>query len=118
MSKRLDSVIGHCLLRATAAEHDGGSMHWAAIKATPKASRVAGFIVQWAAAMRDAGGPIDLHGYMETWAVPERTAYRHLRQFRELWPEYSTPEPIAKALVAHLDARELERSGPLAQVSL
>lgn len=71
-SWKRDSVFAHCMARAVIHEQGGidaavekyGSRaerlsKWAALrvgaKVTPKVSRVAGFIIQWAIAMRDEG---------------------------------------------------------------
>ena len=65
--RRRDSLIVHCIGRAVAAangwdetqaQFEAGTLkvsNLAAAKATPKASRVAAFILQWALAMRDEG---------------------------------------------------------------
>jgi hypothetical protein len=82
---------------------------WAAIKhaakATPKASRVAGFIVMWAVAMfleeRDS---FSITEYERYWNEGERKSYRLQREFRELWPEFETPNELAREIVKHLDA--------------
>jgi hypothetical protein len=125
--RRLDSLLGHCLLRATLADEGGiealverseaGAERlsgWAALKAatkaTPKASRVAGFIVQWAIAMRTEGrDDYSITEYQRFWFENERQAYRLQKEFRELWPEFETPDELARQVVTQVDKRMSKR---------
>lgn len=76
------------------------------MKATSKASRVAGFIVMWAIAMRDEGrDSFTITEYQRYWNEAERQAYRHLSEFRELWPDYETPDALARQVLAALPER-------------
>jgi hypothetical protein len=76
------------------------------VKVTPKASRVAGFIVLWAAGMREGGrDEYSITEYQRYWNENERRAYRLQKEFRELWPEYETPNELARQLVEYLDGR-------------
>jgi hypothetical protein len=82
---------------------------WSALKTvarvTPKASRVAAFVVMWAVAMRDEGqDEYSITEYMRYWVEGERQTYRLQGEFRELWPEFETPNELAKAIVRHIDA--------------
>lgn len=61
------------------------------------------FIAQWAIASQSIGRPITLAEYAEWWREPERTAYRHQKQFRELFPSLDTPQPIADAAIARAE---------------
>jgi hypothetical protein len=77
-----------------------------AVKVTPKASRVAGFIVQWAIGMRDEGqDTFSITEFQRYWSENERQAYRLQREFRELWPEYETPNELASKIAKHLDPK-------------
>ena len=72
------------------------SAKWEALKTaarvTPKAARVAGFIVFWAVGMRETGmEKFSITEYQRFWNENERQAYRLQKEFRELWPEYETP---------------------------
>ena len=83
---------------------------WSALKVTarvtPKASRVAAFIVMWAVAMRDEGrGDYSITEYMRYWAEGERQTYRLQGEFRDLWPEFETPDELAAKIVRHIDAK-------------
>jgi hypothetical protein len=120
---KTDSVLAHCIARAVI--HDQGGFEaaveklgpkaerlskWSALKTaakvTPKASRVAGFIVMWALGMRDAGGEhFSITEYQRYWNESERQAYRLQKEFRELWPEYETPNELARQIVKHVDAK-------------
>ena len=119
---KTDSILAHCLVRALL--HNEGSeealLAWfgkdvdvkkwdaikAAAKATPLASRVAGFIVQWAMAMRlDEKDEYSITEYQRFWSENERKAYRLQAEFRELWPEFETPNELARQIVKYVDAR-------------
>jgi hypothetical protein len=83
---------------------------WSAIKTaakvTPKATRVAGFIVMWAVAMRDEGkDEFSITEYQRWWNEGERQTYRLQGEFRELWPELDTPNVLASQIVKHLDGK-------------
>jgi len=87
---------------------------WAALKAaarvTPKASRVAAFIVMWAVAMRDEGADeYSITEYQHYWNEGERQTYRAQSEFRDLWPEFETPNEFARQLVKHIDASTSKR---------
>lgn len=120
--RRRDSLLTHCINRAVF--HDQGGVEaatekygpqaerlskWAATmavaKVTGKASRVSAFIVMWAAAMRDEGvEEYSITEYQRYWNESERRAYRLQAEFRDLWPEFETPNELAKQVVKHLDA--------------
>jgi hypothetical protein len=71
---------------------------------TPKASRVAAFIIQWALAMRDEGvGSYTITEYQQYWHEGERQTYRRQADFRELWPEFDTPNELAVQVVTYLN---------------
>jgi hypothetical protein len=79
------------------------------VRATPKASRVAGFIVMWSVAMQLEGKEeFSITEYQRYWREGERQAYRLQREFRELWPEFETPNELASQIAKHVDA-ELSR---------
>lgn len=125
--RRRDSLLAHCVARAVI--HDMGGVEsaterfgpnaerlskWAALrraaKVTPKASRVAGFIVLWAMAMRDEGvDEYSITAYQRYWNEGERQAYRLQSEFRELWPEFETPNELARQIVKHIDASTTKR---------
>lgn len=121
MAKK-DSILAHCLVRALV-HNEGGPeatlekfgkdvpvKKWDAIKAgaraTPVASRVAGFIVQWAIAMQVEGkDEYSITEYQRFWCENERKAYRLQAEFRELWQEFETPNELARQIVAQVDAK-------------
>lgn len=111
-----DSLLAHCIARAVAADrgHDrtkadleAGTLKvrtWTAAKVTPKASRVAAFIIQWALAMRDEGAAsYTITEYQKYWHEGERQTYRRQADFRELWPEFDTPNELAAQVVTYLN---------------
>jgi hypothetical protein len=121
--KALDSILGHCMARAVM--HDEGGLEaasekygpnaerWSTLgklravtKATPKASRVATFIVLWAIGMYEEGKDgYSITEYQRFWNESERQAYRVQNEFRELWPEFETPNELAAQVVKHIDRR-------------
>lgn len=121
--RRKDSILAHCLARAVIEEQGGLEKavatygphaerlgKWAAIKVavkvTPKASRVAGFVISWAIAMRDEGrSEYSITEYQRYWNESERQAYRLQSDFRDLWQEFETPNELASQIVKYLDAR-------------
>jgi hypothetical protein len=121
-SRRRDSILAHCIARAVIAEKGGAEAaadefgpnaerltKWTAIKqvakVTPKASRVAGFVVMWAVAMAlEERNTFSITEYERYWNEGERQTYRLQRDFRELWPEFETPNELAREIAKHLDA--------------
>jgi hypothetical protein len=80
-----------------------------AVKVTPKASRVAGFVISWAIAMREDDRPeYSITEYQRFWNEGERQAYRLQSDFRDLWPEFETPNELAAEVVRQID----KRTGP------
>jgi hypothetical protein len=119
--RRRDSLIMHCIGRAIAASNgwqqtqeqfDAGTLkvsNLAAAKATPKATRVAGFILQWALAMRDEGvDEYTITQFQRYWREGERQAYRAQKEFRELWPECENPNELARQIIKQVDGGHLE----------
>jgi hypothetical protein len=129
MVAKRDSLLAHCLARAVIHEQGGleaavakyGSKaerlsKWrataTAVKVTPKASRVAGFVVLWATAMRlEDLDSFSITEYQRYWNESERQAYRRQVEFRELWPEYETPNEVARQIVAYLRERGEAKEG-------
>jgi hypothetical protein len=119
-----DSLITHCLARAVVVEQGGVEAaeaafgpsgerlsKWKALKlgvqVTPKASRVAGFIVTWAWAMVDEGrDEFSITEYQRYWNESERQAYRLQAEFRELWWEFDTPNELARQIARHIRSRQ------------
>ena len=113
--KRRDSLIVHCIARAmiasrgweeTQAEFEAGAVkvtNFAAAKVAPKATRVAGFVISWAIAMAHEGrDSYTITEYQRFWNETERQAYRLQQEFRELWPEYETPDELARQVVKNV----------------
>lgn len=113
-----EALIVHCLARAVIArngwekserEAEAGTLRlnqWIGARVAPKATRVAMFVASWAAAM-DAQGRNEytITEYARFWNEVEREAYRFQREFRELWPEYETPDDLARRLLQEPHAR-------------
>jgi hypothetical protein len=124
---KTDSLLAHCLVRAVIAEEGGLEAatqklgpraerlsKWAAVKVaakvTPKASRVAAFIVMWAAAMMDEqADEFSITAYERYWHEGERQTYRLQKEFRELWPEFETPNELARLVVRQVDEKLSKR---------
>lgn len=122
--RRKDSLLAHCIFRAVIAEHpdpesaqramqtkDGEKLsQWSMLKAvvrvTPKASRVASFVVCWAIAMRAEGvDSYSITEYQRYWSEGERQAYRVQNEFRELWPEFETPNELARQIIRSSESK-------------
>jgi hypothetical protein len=116
---KLESVLGHCIVRALINDYGSAEQfqkagerlsQWKALKATakvsPKAMRVATFIVCWGLAMWDEGvDEFSITEYQRYWNESERQAYRIQNDFRDLWPEFDTPNDLALQLVSQINAR-------------
>jgi len=117
---RRDSLLGHTISRAVIA-HVGGleaaRARWgdppkvgkwdalaATARATPKAVQVATFIVTWAMAwqLREDKSTFGIEAYSREGFESRRSAYRRLADFRELWPEYDDPQPLADLIAAEV----------------
>jgi hypothetical protein len=110
------TLVDWSLLLATASVHGDGRAvtRWSAMKAlaraTGKATRVAEFIIIWAIAKQELG-EVTTEDVAERWRLNERTAYRRLKEFREVWGPpaliegYETPDPIADELIADFRRR-------------
>ncbi len=76
------------------------------MKVSPKAMRVATFIVCWAIAMKmDGVEEYSITEYQRFWKENERQTYRVQNEFRELWPEFKTPDELARQIVKQVDGR-------------
>lgn len=83
---------------------------WLGVKVTPKASRVATFIALWSVAMFEEGKEeYSITEYQRYWNEGERQAYRLQKEFRELWPEFETPNDLAREVVKLLDRKISKR---------
>src|SRR5713101_1695812 len=88
--RRTDTLLAHCVMRAVVADlggwekanerHEAGDVKvnaWLGVKATPKGSRVAAFIVLWAIGMRLEGADeYSITEYQRYWHEGERQTYR------------------------------------------
>jgi len=75
-------------------------------RSTQDAAKVVGLIVLWAVALQDLG--VEQLGIEEfaAWSAESRaTVYRRQHEFRRLWPEYDTPNELARLVVASAVAR-------------
>jgi hypothetical protein len=67
-------------------------------------------MVMWAAAMHDEGADaFSITEYQRYWNEGERQTYRLQHEFRELWPEFETPNEFARQIVSQLDANTSKR---------
>jgi hypothetical protein len=126
---KLDTILGHCLIRAAIADAGGveaaaekypagavgGRHRWQAwrvmAKVTPRASRVAAFISLWGVALYDLGrDEISVDEYAE-WANESRaTAFRRAGEYRELWPEVEINELAGQVRDYVREHRSVERN--------
>jgi hypothetical protein len=134
-ARKQDTLLAHCLARALIDDAGGvegakekygddasalaAQSRWRQVrlllKVTPKASRVAGFIILWALAMKGEGrDAYTISEYQRYYNENERKAYRDQAEFRELWPEFETPNELASQILPQLrgklDASKLPSS--------
>jgi hypothetical protein len=121
--RKQDTLLAHCIARAVI--DDAGGLEAAKerygddaatlaaqgkwrqvrllLKVTPKASRVAGFIILWSLAMKGEGSDAyTISEYQRYYSENERKAYRDQAEFRELWPEFETPNELAEQILPQL----------------
>jgi hypothetical protein len=121
--KAEETLLGHCIARAYVervgpeAAADNATSRWktthAMVRATPKATRVASFIVLWADALHRAeGDSIGIEEFVDAGYASRSTVYRRQAEFRELWPEHETPNGLARLLLDALDARSGAKLSP------
>lgn len=121
--RKQDTLLAHCIARALIDDAGGleaakekygddtstlaAQSKWRQVrlllKVTPKASRVAGFIILWALAMKAEGrDAYTISEYQRYYNENERKAYRDQAEFRELWPEFETPNDLAGQILPQL----------------
>jgi len=121
--RKQDTLLAHCIARALIDDAGGldaakekygddasalaAQSKWRQVrlllKVTPKASRVAGFIILWALAMKAEGrDAYTISGYQRYYNENERKAYRDQAEFRELWLEFETPNELAGQILPQL----------------
>lgn len=125
-TRKQDTLLAHCLARALIDDAGGvdgakekygddasalaAQSRWRQVrlllKVTPKASRVAGFIILWALAMKSEGRDrYTISEYQRYYNENERKAYRDQAEFRELWPEFETPNELASQILPQLKGK-------------
>jgi hypothetical protein len=77
------------------------------VKAMPCATRVGEFIAMWAVAKYHQG-ETTIDGVAEYWGEPQRTIYRRMVEFREVWAPagHDTPDRIADHLIGDYRRRQ------------
>jgi hypothetical protein len=124
--RRTDTLLAHCIARALIDDAGGldaakekygddasalaAQSKWRQVrlllKVTPKASRVAGFIILWALAMKAEGRDgFTISEFQRYYNENERKAYRDQAEFRELWPEFETPDELATQILPQLKGK-------------
>lgn len=68
-----------------------------------KALRVCYFIGMWGSFMERQGADVGIEAFIREYSLPRQTAYLWQREFREAFPEYSTPAPIWKLIRPQVD---------------
>ena len=95
------TLLELCVARA------GGT--WRSI---PKGMRVCQFVLEWLVVSQIEERAITMPEYRRFYDEPERSAYRHLAEFRELfgkgWNEFNDPQPLVDFIAAQLPADRLE----------
>jgi hypothetical protein len=63
----------------------------------------------WPRGRELGSGPDLITEYQRHWNENERKAYRLQKEFRDLWPEYETPNELARQVVRFLDKKTSNR---------
>ena len=124
--RKQDTLLAHCIARALIEDAGGldaakekygedasslaAQSKWRQVrlllKVTPKASRVAGFIILWTLAMKAEGrDSYTISEYQRYYNENERKAYRDQAEFRELWGEFETPNELAAQILPQLKGK-------------
>lgn len=132
-----DTILAHCVARAVIADAGGieaaeakygpkaeglQASKWKAFrvaaKVTPRASRVASFVVLWGLALDDLDREeLTVEEYAE-WAVEARaTAFRRAAEYRELWPDVEVNE-LGRRVRDHVRSHRQLRRMPNALTSI
>ncbi len=95
-----DTILGQCMARAAINLAGDSAGFMAVIRTSATAARVAAFITLWAYALQDTGqDEIGIEEFSRWSAESRATVYRRQQAFRELWPEFETPNEIAAAVL-------------------
>ena len=124
--RKQDTLLAHCIARALIDDAGGleaakekygedaetlaAQSKWRQVrlllKVTPKTSRVAGFVILWALAMKAEGrDAYTISEYQRYYNENERKAYRDQAEFRELWIEFETPNELATQILPQLKGK-------------
>jgi hypothetical protein len=85
------------------------------LRAMRKATRVAELVMQWALATDELGREVaSVEELVDVWqgTLSRATIWRRVGEFRELFPEHETPQPLADALLAAARQRGEQVSAP------
>ncbi len=99
----------HLLLRAAVYERrdPDAKAGWGDLwRGFPLAARMGEFISTWARLSRREGRALTASDYIRLSGEPDRTVWRWLREFRELFPELgpeATPQRLVRALPAETE---------------
>jgi hypothetical protein len=63
-----------------------------------KAARVVAFVSAWAVTARELGRDPAVDEYAEWWGEPLSTAYKHLGEFRAVFPGAETPAAVVELM--------------------
>jgi hypothetical protein len=98
MPRKPRTLLEVCVARAAQAR--GRSV--GTLVDVPKATRACSFIIEWAIASIDVGGPLTTREFAEWWHVSEPTVERRRRELRQLFPD-QTPQEVANVVIAAVE---------------
>jgi len=98
---KTDTLLAQCTIRAQRVVYGDKPGFRDMGKTMALAGRVVAFVCTWALARQELGRDLTVGEYIEWCGEPPRTPYRRLAEFRDLWPEYGTPNELAALLLAH-----------------
>ena len=70
-----------------------------------KASKVVAFVIGWEVVRQELGREPSVDEYAAHWREHRATAYRHMAEFRVVFPQFETPGPVIDHLAT---ARQTE----------
>jgi hypothetical protein len=119
--KRTDTLLAQCILRAARAQVDddisGGrdpnvaanrrELLRTSWKSTRIGSNAATLTIEWALALDDLNVDVlGIEAFGEYSSDSIRTVYRRLVDFRRCWPEYDTPNELARFVLTEARRRD------------
>lgn len=73
--------------------------------------QVAEFVIEWTIAAQDLGHQPSVREFSFWWRdKSERTTWRRLDTFKQVFPEFENPAPLAEHFIRQREAKQLSRA--------